>query len=102
MKICEVVVLSVSHLPPERVSPSQTHIVESSNGPVKIPHRGFECELLPVNLNTSHVELVPSRITVLIAVKDGKGHFGSILIGEETSDITEQDGVVSVAPKRVV
>jgi hypothetical protein len=55
-----------------------------------------------VNLDTSHVKLVPRRIAVLVTVKDGKCHLGGILVGEETSDITEQDDVVSFPPERVV
>jgi len=103
MKIYGVAVLSVSHTSPgTAAAPLQTHIVESSDSPIEIPHRSLESELLSMNLDTSHVKLVPGRVTILVAVKDGKGHLCGFLVGEESSDITKQDDVVSFPPERVV
>jgi hypothetical protein len=87
MKICELEPMSVLNFPPE-ATPLQIHIIESSNGPVEIPHGSLECEFLSMDLDTSHVKLVPCRITVLVTVKDGKRHLGGILVREEPSDVT--------------
>lgn len=79
----------------------ETHVVESSNGSIEIPHRSFQSEFFTVNLNGGHVKLVPGSITILVSVEHGKSDFGRLFIGEESSDITEQYDVASFPSERV-